>query len=244
MEIKNSVIIITGASSGIGKATAELLAKEGAKVAMAARSEDKLKEIAKNLKDSFVVKTDMTKPGEIHLMVEKVQNHFGKIDVLINNAGRGLHGSIEKLRLDDYKKIVELNVYGPLIAMQAVIPLMKDQGQGAIVNISSGVSKMVIPNIGGYASTKYALNALTYTARAELLESGIQVTALYPGLTDTNFSENTIKNPSESWQSRSGLPKADTPEMVAEKVKEAIINGPTEQYMSDEQKERLAFMEI
>lgn len=235
MEIKNKVILITGASSGIGKATAELLASEGAKVALAARSEDKLKEIAKNMDDSYVVKVDMTKPESIMKMIDDTFDHYDRIDVLVNNAGQGMLGSVEKVRPEDYRAIVDLNIIGPLVAMQEVIPIMKEQGEGAIINISSALSKMAIPNLGAYASTKYALNALSYTARAELLTDGIKVTALYPGLTETNFGKNSIKNTDEMWQQRGEAPKADSAEMVAEKIREAIITGPAEQFMSEEQ---------
>lgn len=236
MQITGKVILITGASSGIGKAAAELLDKEGAKLALAARSEQALEDMAKGFSDAYVVKTDMTEKSDIRKMVEKTQKHFGHIDVLINNAGRGLMGSIEKLKVDDFEDNITLNVVGPLVAMQEVIPIMKAQKKGLIINISSALSKMAVPYLGGYAATKYALNALSFTARNELKEAGVKVTALYPGLTDTNFGKNSVQSTDEAWTANRGMPQADTPEMVAEKIKEAILAEPAEQYMNDGQK--------
>lgn len=237
MKIKDSVILITGASMGIGRATAELLGREGAKVALAARSEDKLREVTAGLDDSFVVRADMTDPNSILAMVEATQAHYGRIDVLVNNAGRGMIASIEQLDLTAYLALISLNVTGPLIAMQAVIPIMREQGSGAIVNISSGLSKMAIPYLGGYASTKYALNALSLTARGELASAGIVVTVVHPGLTATDFGANAVRTGNSDWRPRAGsIPEPDPVELVAERIKEAIENGPSEQYMSDQQR--------
>lgn len=244
MEVKDKVILITGASSGIGEAAAKLLTKDGAKVALAARSTDKLNELSKELTDSYPVEVDMTKEESIKKMVSDVVDHYGKIDVLVNNAGQGMLGAIGNSRLSDYRRIVELNIFGPLVAMQEVIPIMKKQGEGAIINISSALSKMAIPNIGAYASTKYALNAISYTARAELKDSGIKVTALYPGLTDTNFGKNSIKQEEPNWGRDGQMPKADTAEMVAEVIKKAIENGPAEQYMSEDQENNLKSLKL
>jgi short-subunit dehydrogenase len=233
MVIKDKVVLITGASEGIGKATAELLHSNGAKVAVAARSKDKLEELAVRLENSFVVPVDMTVPESISNMVEQVHTHYGRIDILINNAGQALRAPVTDIKVDDFKKIMELNVYGPLRALQAVVPIMKSQGGGMIVNISSNVSKMAIPGIGAYAATKYALNGLMLTARNDLASEGIVVTLMHPGLTATNFSENSIRNSDKQFNRPVGM-QADTPEMVAEKILEAITNEPAEQYMSKE----------
>jgi short-subunit dehydrogenase len=125
--------------------------------------------------------------------------------------------------------------------MQAVIPHMREQGGGSIVNISSNVSKMAIPTIGAYAATKYALNGLTLTARSELADAGIVVTVMHPGQTATNFGRNAMVDQSmASAPPPSGGSNAtpDTPEDVAEQILEAIRQGPAEQYMSKEMEER------
>lgn len=181
MDVNGKVVLITGASEGIGAATARLLAARGAKVALAARSIDKLNEVAGELGDGFAVRVDMTQHASITAMVDAVVENYGRIDVLVNNAGRALRARVADVNVADFQSIVDLNVYGPLLAMQAVIPQMRKQGGGSIVNVSSNVSKMAISTIGAYAATKYALNGLTLTARGELADDGIIVTVMHPG---------------------------------------------------------------
>jgi len=221
--IKDKVIIVTGASAGIGLATARLLAQEGAHVALAARSIETLKKMEEELPGSFAVQTDMSDEASVKEMIYKVNKHFGRIDVLVNNAGQGLYSSIENISIHDYKKIFELNVVGPLIAMQQVIPIMRAQGSGHILNVSSLVSKNYFPMLGGYASTKYALNCLSLTARVELEKEGITVNVMHPGLTATEFGKNSIKAEGmEQGYSREGMPTPDSAEYIAERILFAI----------------------
>lgn len=237
MDVNGKVVLVTGASEGIGAATARLLAARGAKVAVAARSIDKLNELTGELDDSIAIRVDMTQSGSITAMVGAVVEHYGRIDVLVNNAGRALRARVADLDVADFQNILDLNVFGPLLAMQAVIPQMRKQGGGSIVNVSSNVSKMAIPTIGAYAATKYALNGLTMTARAELAEDNIVVTVMHPGLTATNFGKNaTVDAGMASAPPPSGgsSPTPDTAEDVAAQILEAIRNGPAEQYMSPE----------
>lgn len=232
MEIKNKVVIVTGASAGIGRAAAELLAHEGAKVVLAARSLDALQELAKKLPGSLAVQTDMTKETDINNLIAETVRHYGRIDILINNAGQGIYGAVENVGIEDYRKIFELNVVGPLLAMQKVIPLMRTQGGGMILNTSSMVTKSYIPYLGAYASTKYALNALSLTARAELEKDHITVGIVLPTMTATDFGKNAIKSDvvaagMES-RSRSHMPEPDSPEQVAGRIKVAIESGAAE----------------
>jgi short-subunit dehydrogenase len=243
MDVNGKVVLVTGASEGIGAATARLLTARGAKVALAARSIDKLNELAGELDESFAVAVDMTQPESITAMVDATVEHYGRIDVLVNNAGRALRAPASDIKIADFQSIIELNVYGPLLAMQAVIPHMRQQGGGSIVNISSNVSKMAIPTIGAYAATKYALNGLTLTARNELAGDGIIVTVMHPGLTATNFGKNAMVDegmasaPPPSGSSNSA---PDMAEDVAERILEAITNGPAEQYMSPEMEQQFS----
>lgn len=237
MDVKEKVVLITGASEGIGAATARLLAARGAKVAIAARSIDKLNELSGELENSFAVQVDMTQPASITAMVEALVEHYGHIDVLVNNAGRALRARVAEITVADFQSIIDLNLFGPMLAMQAVIPHMRKQGGGSIVNISSNVSKLAIPTIGAYAATKYALNGLTLTARGELAEDGIIVTVMYPGQTATNFGKNAMVDDgmaSAPPPSGGSNPSPDTAEDVAERVLEAITDGPAEQYMNPE----------
>jgi short-subunit dehydrogenase len=233
MDIKGKVVLITGGSEGIGKITAQLLNSHGAKVAIAARSRSKLDEIVKNFDDGLAVETDMTDPESISQMVETVIDHYGHVDVLVNNAGRALRAPVSEIKISDFKDIMQLNVYGPLLAMQAVIPHMKHNGGGMIVNISSNVSKMSIPTLAAYAATKYALNGLTLTARNELAKDNIVVTLMHPGQTATNFGKNALQYDTvASTRPPSSGAQSDSPDQVAEKIFEAIKTGPAEQYMS------------
>jgi short-subunit dehydrogenase len=223
MKIKDKVVIVTGASQGIGQATARYLAEHGAKVVLAARSKEKLEDISRELPDSEVIITDLRNPLEIKKMVEKTMDKYGRIDILINNVGQGMYGLLEDMDLEDYKKIMELNVYGPLLAMQEVIPIMKRQGGGMIVNVSSGVTKMYLPQMSAYSSSKYALNAISFIARQELAADNIVVSVVMPKMTSTNFFRNLIGVRPE-WAGNQDVSsyQVDSPEKVAGKIAELI----------------------
>ena len=243
MDVKGKVVLVTGASEGIGAATARLLSARGAKVAVAARSINKLNVLTGELADSFAVQADMTQPESITAMVDAVVERYGRIDVLVNNAGRALRAPVSDVKIADFQNIIDLNVFGPLLAMQAVVPHMRRQGGGSIVNVSSNVSKMAIPTIGAYAATKYALNGLTLTARGELAGDGIIVSVMHPGQTSTNFGRNAAVDPSmASAPPPSGGSNVtpDTAQDVAERILEAIENGPAEQYMSPEMEQHFS----
>ena len=189
MEIAGRVVVVTGASSGIGAATARLAAARGARLVLAARRVRRLESLAAELPDALVVPTDARDPAQLHAMVEAAVRRYDGVDVLVNNAGQGLHVPIERIALDDLQAIMELNVYGPLAGMQAVLPVMRERGGGAIVNVSSGTSRMVLPGVGGYAASKCALNMLSQVARAEFASHGIAVSLVYPSVTATEFHE-------------------------------------------------------
>lgn len=238
MEIKDKVAIVTGASSGIGLATARLLTQKGAKVALVSRSKDKLTALSRKLKNSLAFTADLTKEVEIKIMVNKVKAHYGRVDILVNNAGQGYDASIEKINPDTFRKIFQLDVVGPLIAMQQVIPIMKKRGKGVIVNISSGTALMYLPHMAAYSSLKRALAHLSLTAREEMKKDNISVSVVYPYITQSNFEKNTIKeidknNHSEGDDDETQLPPADTSKYVAEKILEAIINEEAEIFAHD-----------
>ncbi len=234
MDVKDKVVIVTGASSGIGLALSKILSEKGAKVALVSRSQEKLNNISKNLKDSFVVVADMSKEDEVRLMVNKVFDHYGSIDILINNAGIGYYASIEDTKIENLRKVFDLNTIGPLVAMQSVIPIMKKQGGGMIINISSGTALMYIPNMSVYSSSKRALGGISLTANEELKNHNIKVSVVYPTITDTNFLQNSIKEQNINLSNRnSQIPEIDSAEYVANKVLESITNGELEVFAHD-----------
>ncbi|MDR3711012.1 MAG: SDR family NAD(P)-dependent oxidoreductase [Capsulimonadaceae bacterium] len=230
MDIIDKVVIVTGASSGIGEAGARLLAAEGARVALAARSREKLETLAAELPDSFSIPVDMTDEASIKSMVAEVVKHYGRIDVLVNNAGRGSAWlPIEKVDVDDYRSLVELNVFGPILAMQEVIPIMRKQGGGAIVNIGSGTVHLVREGGGLYPGTKILLSHITRVARKELEKDGITVSLLHPYITATNFFTNIATNRDEPLVASPGLlDTADSAEKVAQAMVEIIRSGADE----------------
>ncbi len=241
MQIEDTVAIVTGASSGIGLATAKLLSQKGAKVALVSRSKVKLEELAKQMSGSITVPADMTNQQEIEMMIGKVMNHFGRIDILVNNAGQGYDAPVEKINIDTFHKIFDLDVVGPLITMQHVIPIMRSQKGGSIINISSGTALMYLPNMSAYSSLKRALVGISLTAREELKRDNINVSVVYPYITATNFEKNTIRNPDENEENDEGdaqIRKADPPEYIAGKIVEGIIHQDAEIFAHDWMKHR------
>jgi len=235
VEVKDKVAIVTGASSGIGLATARLLAERGAKVALVARSVDKLAAASREMPDSFVAAADMSVESAVRDMVRRVEAHYGRIDILVNCAGRGYDAPLEHTDTDELRRLFELDVVGPLVAMQSVIPIMRRQGGGAIVNVSSGTSLMNLPYMGGYSGLKRALNGLTFAAREELKDDGIIASVVYPYMTATDFEENTIVDTHvPRWEGEGeGLRPPDSAEHVAECILGAIATGAAEAYAHD-----------
>jgi short-subunit dehydrogenase len=236
MEIKGKVIIVTGASDGIGEAVAKKLAHTGAKVVLAARSDEKLAALAHELPNSVAVHADMTQQADIQNLIDRTLEIDGRVDILINNAGQGMMGSAESIDIDKYKHIMNLNVYGPLYAMQLVIPKMREQGGGMILNISSRVSKNYYPNLSAYASTKYALNAISLTAREELKKDNIIVSVFHPKMTATSFGKNSVNARPEAAavyaeQARARGLEVDTAGQVADKILELIKSEAPEAEM-------------
>jgi short-subunit dehydrogenase len=230
-------VLVTGASTGIGLAAARLLAKNGAKLALNARSKDKLEKLLTELPGSAAFPADMSDEFAVLEMVDQVQAKFGRIDVLVNNAGRGMLCPLESIDIKEYRKLLDLNVVGPLVAMQAAIPIMRRQGGGTIVNISSGTAFMYAPGLSGYSATKRALGGLSLTARTELAKDNIAVSIVYPYVTKSDFYKNMVsvgpKPETADEYLAAGRASADTSEYVAELILDVIKTGEPEIFAHD-----------
>jgi short-subunit dehydrogenase len=232
MQIKDHVFIVTGASSGIGLSTAIALSERGAKVALLARSTDTLQKLAQQLPESLPVTVDMTDFDRVREAVRAVHQHYGRIDGLVNNAGRSYGASIEKIELAVFDEIFHLNVLGPIVAMQSVIPVMRAQGGGSIVNINSGTAFMTIPQYSVYAASKRALLGFSLTAQAELEKDRIVVSEIYPFITATNFGKNRMGNPANGGPA-ANYAEGDKPEFVAGLILQAIEEGQAQYFAND-----------
>jgi NADP-dependent 3-hydroxy acid dehydrogenase YdfG len=224
MEIRESVIVITGASSGIGAATARAASRAGARVVLGARREDRVRDLATELGQAIGVRCDVTDQTQVDALARAALDEFGRIDVLVNNAGQGLQAEIEQLALDDFRAVLELNLVAPLAMMQAVLPVMRRQGAGSIVNVSSGTTFADVPGTGGYVASKIALERLSAIARNELAGTGITVSTLIPFVTSTEFLTSIKAGRAEAEAMTAGA-EFDTPEQVAATILDLIRSG-------------------
>jgi NADP-dependent 3-hydroxy acid dehydrogenase YdfG len=219
IEIEGAVCVVTGASSGIGAATARLLSEMGAQVVLAARRTERLEALALELPGSLAVTTDVTIVADIERLVARTIETYGRVEVLVNNAGQGLHVPIEELDPVDLRAVLELNVVAPLVAMQTVLPFMRSGSGGAIVNVSSATSLRVFAGLGGYSATKAALNMLSQVGRLEFAPAGIAVSVVYPSVTATEFHQR-LRAGHLVTGGRSITP--DPPRLVAQAIAMAI----------------------
>ena len=188
------VIIITGASSGIGEATARLFASSGYRVVLAARRIEQLNDLAKDIQSTsgqaLVVVTDITKPDQIENLVSQTLEHYGQIDILLNNAGLGRLEWLEKLDpISDIEFQIRVNLIGMIQLTRAVLPFMIERKQGHIINIGSISGLIATPTYSVYAASKYGLRGFTEALRREVNIHGINVTGIYPGSVATKFGE-------------------------------------------------------
>jgi short-subunit dehydrogenase len=196
MELSGKVMVVTGASMGIGEAIAQVFAGQGASVVLLSRDSSRA-EAARN-RIGFVERTaafscDVRHSEEIDRVLGLTLHHFQRIDVWINNAGHGLLDSVSEMDMAACHEMFETNFFGAVTAMQKVIPIMKQQGGGTIINISSVAGHIPLPFHGAYGATKFALNALGKAARVELKKDGIHVMTVCPGYVRTAFGENAIR---------------------------------------------------
>jgi short-subunit dehydrogenase len=229
--LSGKTAIITGASSGIGEATARELARRGAAVVLAARNTEKLETLEHAILASggcaISVETDVSDRASVENMVGAAMESFGSVDVLVNNAGLGLSGRVSELRHEDLRYVFEVNVIGAVNCVQCALPFMERGSR--IINVSSVVGLRAIPMVGGYSASKFALNALSDAMRVELFSRGISVSTVYPGTTRTSFRDNSRRTSNEK---RGWRPSGVPPEKVAAKIARAAEKGPRDVYVS------------
>ncbi len=219
---KETVVVVTGASLGIGRAAALEFGRKGASVVVAARNEallrEVVREIAKEGGRGTAIRCDVGIESDCQKLIYSSVKEFGRVDVLVNNAGRGHYAAVENLTTEDLDAIFRTNLYGTLWCTKAVLPHMKQAKRGHIVNVSTVISRRAFPFVTAYCMTKFAMNAFDEGLRLEVRPYGIDVSLICPGLTTTDFQKNAT---------RAGIspPYQHQWAMSAEKVGKVILSA-------------------
>ena len=233
MRLKNACVIVTGASSGIGRAIAVEFGRCGARLALASRNRTALEEVAAAIKteggSAIVLPTDVTVDGAVKEMADAAIRELGGIDILVNNAGIGLTARIADASSGDVDKVFGLNVIAAAAAIRAVIPIMRAQRSGMVINISSMAGRVVIPRIGYYSASKFALTAIGDALRMEESHHGIKVMNVFPGTTQSSFGDNRLGT--RGRQAHQVLPPVSA-EKVARRVAQAVERDQRSVYVS------------
>jgi NADP-dependent 3-hydroxy acid dehydrogenase YdfG len=222
--LDGKVAVITGASSGIGRASALAFARGGATTVLASRSAEKLGRVAEEIRrfnpQVLVLPTDVSVREQVQRLVDQTVEEFGRIDILFNNAGNAYVGPLDDARfVDDLNNMLAVSFYGVVYGAQAVLPVMKRQRTGHIINMSSVVGRKAFPHFGGYSITMHAISAFTDALRQELRGTGIAVTCVHPALTQTAMLDEV--NPADMPPPfRAMTPR--TPEFVAAGIVNAV----------------------
>jgi NADP-dependent 3-hydroxy acid dehydrogenase YdfG len=211
MDLKDKVAVITGASSGIGKATAKDLRSAGMKLVITARREDRLRELADGLSETEILAGDIVEPSMSQALIEKAVDAFGRCDVVVNNAGFGEINPIDKIDIDRVCEMVRVNVEAAFRLAHLAVRHFLAQGGGHLVNVSSVLGTKVRPTTGAYAGTKYAIEALSESMRHEVAGTGVRVSCVEPGIVLTEFHDHWEVHPTKSMN----VPNPLQPEDIA-----------------------------
>ncbi len=223
--MKNKVVIVTGASSGIGLATAKRFAKLGAKVVLAARNEEKINQEAKfineNGGEAFAVKTDVSKEEDCKNLVNQTISNFGRIDVLVNNAGISMRALFKSLQLEVIKKLMDVNFWGTVYCTKYALPYLL-ASKGSVVGVSSIAGFIGLPARTGYSASKFAMHGFLETLRIETLKEGLHVMIIAPGFTASNIRKTALV---ADGTAQGETPRDENKMMSAEEVAEYLIKG-------------------
>jgi short-subunit dehydrogenase len=195
MELAGKVVAVTGASMGIGEAIAKIFADRGASVVLLSRDAGRVEAARGRVghgERTLAMACDVRHREDIDRAIGLTLHHFQRIDVWVNNAGHGLLDSVAQMEMAAFREMFETNFFGAIAAMQAVIPIMRQQGGGTIINISSVAGHIPLPFHAGYSATKFALNAMGKAAGVEMKKDGIHVLTVCPGYVRTDFSKNVV----------------------------------------------------
>jgi NAD(P)-dependent dehydrogenase (short-subunit alcohol dehydrogenase family) len=229
--LARSVVVVTGASGGIGAATALALAAEGTAVVLAARRPDALRTVADRCVAAggraLAVPTDVTDPAAVTALAAAARDRFGRIDAWVNNAGVGLYAALADAQLDEVRRVLDVNLLGYLYGVQAALPELRAAGGGVIVNVASVLSDVTVPFMGAYNITKHAVRGLSDTLRQELADQPISVCTVLPASIDTPFYRNAANR---SGREIRPMPPVYPPETVARTVVRVLRRPRREAY--------------
>lgn len=198
MTIQGKVVAITGAGRGIGRATALHLAARGARMVLGARSETELLDVAREIEsaggEAALRSTDVTRRTDLEALIRLGRDRFGRVDVIVNNAGIGPISRFDALRVEDWDAMIDVNLRGALYGIAAALPFFTQQGKGHVINVISTAGLKIVPTMGVYAATKNALRTATEALRQEA-GAKLRVTEVSPGFIDTSFTDSSIADP-------------------------------------------------
>jgi NADP-dependent 3-hydroxy acid dehydrogenase YdfG len=221
--IEGKVVVITGASSGLGEATARMLSAQGALVALGARRAGRIQSLAGELNSSggkaLAVTTDVTRADQVKALVDAAAQAFGRIDVMINNAGLMPSSPLERLKIEDWDRMIDVNIKGVLYGIAAVLPYMKQQKSGHIINVSSVAGHKIRPGGAVYSATKHAVRVISEGLRLEVKPYNIRTTILSPGAVATelpgSITEPDIAEGMQKFYAEVAIPADSFARMVA-----------------------------
>ena len=224
IDLKDKVVLITGASSGFGEDAARLFAKEGCRVVLAARRLERLQSLADDIQnaggEALAIPVDVNESAEIEVMVQTALDLYGQIDILFNNAGFGSVDWLENLEPDrNIETMIRVNLIGTMLVTRAIIPHMLKQRSGQVINMSSVAGLIAAPLISNYSASKYGVRAFTDALRREVSPFGIKVSGIYPGPARTEFGKNIKET-----RSRKTVKKIKYPHLTSEYVARRVVD--------------------